>query len=367
MRVGTLTRGPSLPGRSPATCVHCPAPREAWDRLVASDPRSLPSQTPRWLDAVCAVAGLEDASRLYETADGRLLVLPLVRRRLLGLALAEASLPHGWGPGGLVADGGLVLPEDVRAVFADLRDHRAPRVTLRPSPATGRVWDAAVPATVVRRPHMAQTLDLGAAGFGEVWRTRFKPDTRNRVRRAERAGVLVERDDTGRLVPIFQELYQRSVTRWARRDGQPLAVARWRAARREPGGKLPTVAAALGASCRLYVASVKGRPAAAIVVLLGTASASYWRGAMDEQVTGRTYANYLLHRTAIEDGCAAGYRAYHMGDSAPGSQLALFKSRFGAEECHYASYQLERLPLAAVTDAARGAVGRALRRRRGRS
>src|SRR5919198_3090827 len=110
MRVGTATRGPSLPGRSPATSALCPAPREAWARLVASAPRSLPSQTPRWLDAVCAVAGLEDASRLYETADGRLLVLPLVRRRLLGLDLAEASLPYGWGPGGLVAEGGLVRP-----------------------------------------------------------------------------------------------------------------------------------------------------------------------------------------------------------------------------------------------------------------
>ncbi len=335
MRVGTVTRGVSVCGLTRVASVVGPAPRDVWDRLVASDPRSLPSQTPRWLDAICAVAGLEDASRLYETADGRLLVLPLVRRRLLGMALAEASLPYGWGPGGLVAEGGRVLPEDIRTVFADLADRRAPRVTLRPSPATGRVWDAAVPTAVVRRPHMAQTLDLGAAGFAEVWRTRFKPDTRNRVRRAERAGVLVERDDTGRLVPVFQELYQRSVARWARRDGQPLAVAR----------------------C----------PAAAIVVLLGTASASYWRGAMDEQVVGRTYANYLLHRTAIEDACAAGCRAYHMGDSAPGSQLALFKSRFGAEERPYASYQLERLPFASAASAARGAVGGALRRRRGRS
>jgi hypothetical protein len=366
MRVGTVTREASLPGRAPATSVLRPAPRDVWDRLVASDPRSLPSHSPRWLDAICAVTGLGDASRCYQTADGRQLVLPMVRRRLLGVALAEASLPYGWGPGGLIAEGGLLLPEDIRAVLADLSGRRVPLVTLRPSPATGRVWDAAAPAAVVRRPHMAQTVDLGA-GFAEVWRTRFKADTRNRVRRAERAGVLVEQDDTGRLVPVFQELYQKAVARWARRDGQPLAVARRRAAWREPGSKLPTVAAALGTSCRVYLASVDGRPAAAIVVLLGTASASYWRGAMDEEVAGRTYANYLLHRTAIEDACAAGCRAYHMGDSAPGSPLALFKSRFGAGECHYASYQLQRVPLASASGVVRGAVTGALRRRRGRS
>jgi hypothetical protein len=365
MRGVTVTRGPSVSGPARVVLVASPAPRDVWDRLIASDPRSLPSQTPPWLDVVCSVGGLEDASRLYETADGRLLVLPLVRRSLLGVPLAEASLPYGWGPGGLVAEGA-VLPGDVRAVLADLADRRVLRTTLRPGPQAGAAWDEAAPPGAVRRPHMAQTVDL-RAGFTEVWKARFKRDTRNRVHRAERAGVLVERDDSGRLVPIFQELYWTSVARWARHDGQPLALARWRAARQEPDRKLRTVAAALGAACRVYIASVDGRPAAGIVVLLGAASATYWRGAMDEEVAGKTYANYLLHRTAIEDACAAGCSAYHMGDSAPGSSLALFKSRFGAEDRHYESYRLERLPLTTATEAARDAVGMALRRRRGRS
>jgi len=337
-----------------------------WDRLIVSDSRSLPSQTPQWLDAVCSVTGLEDASRLYETADGRLLVLPLVQRRALGASLAEASLPYGWGPGGLVAEGGLLLPEDIRTVFADLAGRRVPRVTVRPSRSTATTWDKAAPSSAVRRPHMAQTLDLGA-GFAEVWQTRFKSDTRRRVRRAEHLGVVVQCDDTGRLVPVFQELYRKSVARWARRDGQPLVLARWRATRQEPESKLRAVSAAMGASCRVYVASIDGRPAAAIVVLLGANSAAYWRGAMDEEVAGKTYANYLLHCTAIKDACAAGCSAYHMGDSAPGSSLASFKSRFGAEESYYASYRLERLPLTHVTEAARGAVVTTLRRRRIRS
>jgi len=362
----SVTPAAAAPGRTRMASVRSPAPRDLWDRLIASDPHALPCQTPAWTDAICSVDGLEDASRLYETADGRLLVLPLVRRRLLGVPVTDASLPDGWGPGGLVAEGGLVLLEDVRAVVGDLAGGRVPFVTLRPSPEAGTVWDEAVPSAAVRRPRMAQTLDLGG-GFAEVWRARFKPDTRNRVRRAERAGVVVEHDDTGRLVPVFRGLYLKSVARWARRDGRPRALARWQASRREPADKLATVSAALGSACRVYVASVEGRPAAGIVVLFGAAGASYWRGAMDEEVAGRTYANYLLHRTAIEDACTAGCSAYHMGDSAPGSQLALFKSRFGAEEWPYASYRLERVPLASVTDAARAVVGRALRRWRGRS
>jgi hypothetical protein len=345
--------------------VASPAPREVWHRLVAADPHALPSQTPQWLDAICSVTGTEDASRLYQTADGRQLVLPLVRRGALGAPLVEASLPYGWGPGGIVAEGGL-LAEDVQAVFADLAGRRVPRMTVRPGPATATTWEKAAPPAAVRRPLMAQALDLGA-GFDEVWRARFKSDTRTRVRRAERAGVAVQCDDSGRLVPVFQELYRTSVARWARRDGQPLVLARWRAARREPDSKLRAVSAAMGASCRLYVASVDGRPAAAIVVLFGATGAAYWRGAMDERVAGKSYANYLLHCTAIKDACAAGCSAYHMGDSAPGSDLARFKSRFGAEELHYASYRMERLPLTPVTEAARWLVARRLRGRRARS
>jgi hypothetical protein len=343
-----------------------PAPRDVWDRLIASDPNSLPTQTARWLDAVCSVAGLEDASRMYQAPDGRLLVLPLVRRRALGVPLVEASFPYGWGPGGLVAEGGLVLPDDVRMVFSDLTSRHVPVVNLRPSPATATIWDEAAPSTTIRRPHMAHTLDL-RDGFDQVWQARFKGDTRTRVRRAERHGVAIERDDTGRLVPVFQELYRKSVARWAHRDGRPLALARWRAARQEPHSKIRTVSAVMGTSCSIYVAFADGRPAAAIVVLIGGAGAAYWRGAMDEDVAGKTYANYLLHCTAIRDACAGGCSAYHMGDSAPGSKLALFKSRFGAEERHYASYRMERVPLTVATDAARGAVAWALRSWRGRS
>jgi hypothetical protein len=186
------------------------------------------------------------------------------------------------------------------------------------------------------------------------------------VRRAERAGVTVECDDTGKLVPVFQDLYAKSVDRWARREGQPLALARFRARRREPESKLHTVAAVFEAGCRIYAAFIDGRAVAAIVVLYGTKTAAYWRGAMDEDLAGRTYANYLLHRTAIEDAATAGCTAYNMGDSAPGSPLALFKSRFGAVEQSYASYRIERFAVTSVADRLRRWVGEILKRRRGR-
>ncbi|GAA4573894.1 hypothetical protein GCM10023176_39800 [Micromonospora coerulea] len=348
------------PGDPRPLRVTSPAPVDAWEQVLASAPTALPSQTPTWLRCVCAVEGYEDVSRLYETVDGRRLVLPLVRRPGLGPILAtDFGLPVGWGPGGLVCDGGELRPEDVRMVVADLAQRRVLSTLVRPDPATAGTWDAVVPASVLREERMTQTLFLDG-GFDEVWRRRFRSDTRNRIRRAERAGVVVERDDEGRLVAVFHQLYSESVDRWARRDRLPVPLARRLAARREPHRKLRTVAAMLGSRCRIYAAYHDGRPVAAIVVLLGETTAMYWRGAMLEKLAGPVYANYLLHKTAIADAVDAGRTAYNMGDSARVSSLALFKSRFGAVSQDYASYRFERVPITPLVQHVRGGVRRIL-------
>lgn len=346
--------------------VTSPAPVEAWEQVLASAPTALPSQTPTWLRCVCEVEGYQDVSRLYETADGRRLVLPLVRRPGLGPILAtDFGLPVGWGPGGLIGDGGQLRAEDIGMVVADLAQRRVLSTLVRPDPATAAAWEAAMPAGVLREERMSQTLPLDG-DFDRVWRERFRSDTRNRIRRAERAGVVVECDATGGLVPTFHQLYSESVDRWARRDGLPLPLARWLSARREPPRKLRTVAAKLGARCRVYVAHHGERPVAAIVVLFGTRTAMYWRGAMVEKLAGPVYANYLLHRTAIADAVQAGCTAYNMGDSARTSPLELFKSRFGAVSQGYASYRIERVPITPLVQGARGGARRILALRPGR-
>ena len=74
-----------------------PALRSEWRAAFLADPHAQAFHSPEWVDAVCATGGFEDASRLYETRDGRLLVLPMVRRRHLGGVLAsQASMPPDW-------------------------------------------------------------------------------------------------------------------------------------------------------------------------------------------------------------------------------------------------------------------------------
>ena len=80
----------------PSVRVHPRAPRDQWRAVLADDPLALPEHTPEWVDAVCAVGPFTDATRLYEFADRRRFVLPLVRRSgpdgSRGLAVVAAAV-----------------------------------------------------------------------------------------------------------------------------------------------------------------------------------------------------------------------------------------------------------------------------------
>jgi hypothetical protein len=338
--------------------VRSPAPREEWHELTEADPNVLVTQTPRWTDIACAITGGRDASRLYDFGNGTRLVLPLVRygRRPAALAV-EASLPQAWGFGGLI--GAEPSVEEVRAVLHELQSRRVLRIRVTPNPLSGEVWKAAAPAGMTRIARRAHVLDL-RDGFDAVWRHAFSKGARRDVRRAERMGVHVELDTAGRLGRVFHALYGRSVERWARRQHEPLLLARWRARRREPLDKFVELPRRLGSTGRLWLARVDGRPAAAIFVLQA-ANAHYTRGAMDEKLAGPTRANYLLHRVAIEDACRAGCRWYHLGESGFSPGLAHFKEALGGRPIDYAEYLPERLPVTRLDNGARTATKRVLR------
>jgi hypothetical protein len=160
--------------------------------------------------------------------------------------------------------------------------------------------------------------------------------------------VTVERDDTGRLMPVFDALYRKSVDRWASQQHEPRWLARLRARRRDPHEKFQFVAQRLGHACHVWVAWRAGEPIASVVVLAHGYHTTMWRSAMDKESARGTGATELLHQMAIEEACASGHRFYHLGDSAPGSALARNKRGYGAVENPYTGYRFERLPVTAV-------------------
>ncbi len=251
--------------------VTSPAPRALWRELLRADPEALPTQSPEWLDCLCALERYEDASRLYAFDDGRELLLPLVKRRGVPPSFSvQASFPHAWGMGGVVSRGE-VTKEHLAAVFADLAATPSLSVSLLPNPRHGALWRAAAPAGVTAIPRRAHVIDL-EGGFEKVWAERFSKNTRTAVRKAERLGVEVESDTTGRLVPIFYGLYRRSIDRWAEQQREPRWLAHRRANWRDPFNKLEHIAEYLGTSSRVWVAWHGGQPVAASLMLVGTNS-----------------------------------------------------------------------------------------------
>jgi hypothetical protein len=346
-------------GAGPAH-VTTPAPRGTWWEVAARDPGSCVTQTPTWLDCLCDTGAYRDASRLYRFDDGSLIVLPLVNRGRRPRRLdAEESWPAGWGIGGPVASGG-VGPEKARALFDDLARRPALRVGVRFRPWDAELWQRAAPGIFRVESHMTQVVDL-YGGFGAVWRNGFHKRARRDVRRAEKAHLDVEVDRTGRLAPVFQQLYDQSIERWARQQHEPLALARWRRRREFPTGRLAAVAARFGESCAIWVAWRDGEPAASIVVLRHGSHAKFWRAAMNRDVAHPAAAGSLLNRLAIEEACEQGCRYYDMGESAPGSSLEHYKAGFGAVSGSSPRYWRERLPVSTVERGLRTAVKRVIR------
>lgn len=332
-----------------------PAPRGAWRELLGADPKRIVSQSPEWVDAMAASGDYEDASRLYEIGKRRF-VLPMVRRnRVFGAFATEASFPEAWGIGGLVGPGADL--DTISTVFRSLRSEGSLQVSIRPNPLDGYIWAAAAPAEAIALPRSAHVIEL-EADSGPVWKRISDPRKRG-VRKAERSGVEIECDATGRLVPTFYNLFNRSIERWARQQGEPRLMASWRARRRDPLDKLQALAERLGEAFKVWVASKDGEPLASIIVLQD-GNAHYTRGAMDKDLAARLRANDLLQWRAIQDACEHGCRHYHMGDSAPSGSLASFKETFGARPLQYATYRLERFPITRIDRMAREAAKRVI-------
>lgn len=344
--------------KCPGVQITSPAPREVWLELYHRDPEALLTQSPEWLDCLCAFRKYRDASLLYEFSDGQQLVLPTVSRRWLPQLLSvQVSLPHAWGCGGVLAKRPLCL-NHLTAVFKEISNRSVLSVNLCPNPRHGELWREARLDGFMAFPRRAHVLDL-EGGWERVWRERMASGTRHKAHKAERAGVEVECDTTGRLLGVFYKLFQLSVERWAAQQNEPLWLAHRRAQQRDPLRKLEYLARHLGSQFKVWVAWHDGHAVAASVVLMGT-NADYTLGAMDKERAAPVYANYLLHKRAIEDACRAGCRYYHMGESGESKGIAHFKERFGAQAYAYNEYRLERLPLSRIDKGLRGIVKRAI-------
>ena len=326
-----------------------PVPRELWESLTRSCGDLVATQALPWRDAVMASGAYKDVSLLYEFASGRQVLLPMVQRRWrTPLEPTAASWPRRWGVGGPITSGGEHRPRRgrrrarPRGPARHARSRDPPQPHSRPGLAA-----AASQYRVLTDPFYV--LDL-TGGFDDVWRHKFKSAIRTSVRKAERSGLDVEADRSGRLLEVFYGLYEKSMQRWSVMMHEPSWYTRWHVSRATPLSMLKAVAEHFGEDCTTWVACSGGDPLAALIILRGSRVYG-WRAAMDKALGGPAGATQLLQKMAIENACNNGCQYYDMGIAVPGTSLADFKERFGATPSRTHYVQAQRLPVQRTIDA----------------
>lgn len=285
--------------------------------------------TPEWLDACCASGGFEDASRLYELADGRGIVFPIVRPKRLADLRPARSMPDGWGYGGAIAPG-RIRPEDVAIALDDLLGP-IKSLIVKTGPLTTDAWSAA-PAQR-RSSRTRHIVDL-ADGFEELW-SDLSSGTRNKIRKAEKGGVELRWGSASELADVHSSIHLRWAAHRARRRGVPVRLALARAKRDQPPGALAEIGKRLGDRCRIAVASIDGTPVASAVVLFHGDYAHYWRAASLREADTSGYANYLMQTRALEEAANREHRFVDLGESGGVRSLIAFKEHFRAEPRNY--------------------------------
>jgi hypothetical protein len=348
------TLGNAMKSRNGRPVITSPVPRAVWESLIEADPDAVVTQSLAWHDAVFADGRYKDVSRLYEFPSGRQVVLPLARRRRRpAWTTVTASWPRAWGVCGPISSGGQITAEEAASVLADLAGQGALVAEVQLRYGASEAWLSEARQYQIEE-HGCHVLDL-AGGYNQVWTHRFRSAARTAVRKAERSGVEVEVDTSGQLLPVFYDLYEKSMLRWAAMQHEPLWLTRWRTIRATPPKMLAAVSEHFGKDCGIWVARSEGVPVAAIIVIQSGTHAKYWRGAMDKELATPVRANEFLHSLAIEQACRDGHRCYEMGQSRPGSPLAAFKEKLGATTQSGHTLRAERIPLQAFTRASRNA------------
>lgn len=294
-------------------------PPGAWESLWSQDPHATLFLHPRWSTALLRVNPRFQPHYLIALESGEIAgLLPLMRLRRMGID-QFLSLPFGTHGGPLLrpeADPSVLtaLCEAFRRLTAGVRTYRFEMQVFDPP----RAWQTAIAPVLgdyVREDstHVIRLTD----DFEKIWATRYRRNTRNCVRQAERAGVTVVCEPNRKAVAILHRLHSQ------------LSRA-WPGARPCPMQDIETICETLGEAARIFVARRDGRPLSATLFLEHPSREvhAWLSGASPE--ARKVRATHLLYHEALRDACARHLHVWHFGGSAGNRDIEFFKESFGA-------------------------------------
>lgn len=249
--------------------------------------------------------------------DGTCLLLPLVAvQRRLGPLSMLLAMPLGL-EGRPLTVSGQPAAEHLTSLLGALE---AGRLDISGGiggspPAAGRV-----------SPLSTHVLDL-TPGYETIWSDSFPAKTRNMCRKAERSGLVVERDERAEAISAYVALYRSSAAAWGYAEAP------------HPGVLFEQL---IGSGfAELWVARLEETIVGGAVMLCGSDDLLYWSGAMNREFRHVAPSNAII-RAAVEDACGRGISYLDFGASTGLSGVEAFKRSFGAEEHRYTSVSLTR-------------------------
>jgi CelD/BcsL family acetyltransferase involved in cellulose biosynthesis len=298
-----------------------------WDALVARFRDQTIFHSSAWLQIIAAAHGVKPGGVKAEQQGQCIGVWPFREMRKGPFRVIGSPLP-GWSTaymGPLIAE-----DADVHAVLHTLLDHRA-----------CKRYAYFACRTLVHR----HDVDLAPFGFSllnkfetywidltqaeDVLWAALKSECRSRIRKAEKEGVEVRRENDG---AFLEDFWRMSEETFAKSHIQPTHTREFCAQvweRLAPVDRVHVLSAFAG-----------GRRAATLILPLDTHTMYYWGGASYQEFRDLP-VNNLLHWQAIKDAKARGLRCYDFVSSEGGP--GRFKKTFGPQAVDVARHW-ERSP-----------------------
>lgn len=319
-----------------------------WANFVQRHPESCAFHSRGWLEALRRTYGYQPVALTTE-APGRELenaiVFCRIKSRLTGRRLVSLPFSDHCQP---LVSGETHLKELMEGAGEVLRRERLGYVELRPlRPLEATPGDRAgfcpSESFYLHRIDIRAEPETLLAGFHASM-------VRRRIRRAQKGGVAIETGSSKELLRAFYHLLLMTRRRH-RLPPQPIAWFR-------------NLLDSMGDRARLRVASLEGRPIAAILTLLFNETMIYKYGCSDREFA-RYGATPALLWHAIEEGKRLGATTFDLGRSEPSnSGLVGFKDHWGGSRTeieYYRSPGGQSRPVSAdrwTMRLARGLIGR---------
>jgi len=296
----------------------------SWDDLVAEDRSASFFQTLAWSDVLSST--LLDHAPLFAEARlrGELVAgMPVIRRSRGPVTVVE-SMPFGTYGGVLATDR---APSQAAAELLLALLDAVDRITvgqIRIVDFNGRLADACDGFTSVASE--AQVLDLDRP-YDEIW-AGFRPSVRNKVRKAEKAGVVIRQARGTDDFHAYHRLLEECSERWG--TANPFSEDFFAA-----------LAVSDNDAIQMWLAVYDGAIIGGDLNFLSATSVFNW-GNVSHRESVSLGTVPLLHDHAIKDACRRGLKTYNLGGSGGIDTVARFKSAFGTKCIPYTEYVLEK-------------------------